>query len=91
MNGKRIMRTLGGVALCSVAVIVFLVGFVAVIDPAGSKMADDGDPLGKPPSRSSSALICLVGVGVFIGGRWLMRTGNRTRSEAEQANAAYRR
>lgn len=90
MSGKNIMRAGGGVALCSIAVIVFLVGFVAVIDPVGTKMADDGDPFGKPPSRWSSALICLAGIGMFIGGRWVMRTGNGTRSEAE-AKAFYRR
>ena len=82
---------LGGVTLCSVAAILFLVGLVAIINPAGTKMADDGNPFGEPPSRWSSALICLAGVGVLMGGRWLIRTGNGTRSAAEPANAAYRR
>lgn len=91
MTRSKTVRAIGGVTLCSVAVIVILVGLVAVIDPVGTKMADDGDPFGKPPSRLSSALICLAGIGIFTGGRWLMRTRNENETMAEQANAAYRR
>jgi hypothetical protein len=91
MTGRKIIHAVGGLSLCSIAVIVFLVGVVAVIDPAGTKMADDGDPFGTPPSRLGSAVVCLEGIGLFIGGCLLMRTGNGTRSEAEPANPAYRR
>lgn len=85
------MRALGGAALCCTAIIVFLLGFVAIIDPAGTKMADDGDPFGKPASRWSAALISLVGIGIFIGGRWVTRTGNGTGVKADPADAANRR
>lgn len=88
MTGNKTVRAIGSVTLCSIAVIVFLVGLAAVIDPVGTKMADDGDPFGKPPSRLSSALICLAGIGVFMGGRWPMRTGN---GNGTKANTAYRR
>lgn len=87
MTGKKIMSAIGGVALCSIAVIMFLVGVLAVIDPVGTKMADDGDPFGKPLSHVCSSLICLAAIGMFMGGRWLMRTGNVKRTEAEPPSA----
>jgi len=44
-----------------------------IFDPSGSKMADDGDPFGTPPSLLSSLFIlfvslCVCGAGAFL--RW---------------------
>jgi hypothetical protein len=58
--------------------ILLLIGFLGIaaslfemFDPSGSKMADDGDPFGTPPSLLSSLFIlfislCLCGVGAFL-------------------------
>lgn len=46
-------------------------GLVAILDPVGTKMADDADPFGTPPSLIESALFTLVfavitGVGFLV-------------------------
>jgi hypothetical protein len=58
--------------------ILLLVGFLGsaaslfeIFDPAGSKMADDADPFGTPPSLLSSLVIlfislCICGAGAFL-------------------------
>ncbi len=58
--------------------ILLLIGFLGtaaslfeIFDPAGSKMADDADPFGTPPSLLSSLVIlfislCICGAGAFL-------------------------
>jgi hypothetical protein len=58
--------------------ILLLIGFLGapgavfeIFDPAGSKMADDADPLGTAPSLLSSLVIlfislCICGAGAFL-------------------------
>ena len=42
------MRTLGGLVLAGLAVVLLIVEGIALIDPAGTKLADDSDPFGSP-------------------------------------------
>jgi hypothetical protein len=42
------MRTLGGLILAALAAVLLLVEAIALIDPAGTKLADDADPFGSP-------------------------------------------
>ncbi len=47
-------------------------GIIEIIDPVGSKMADDNDPLGVPPSFGESLFITCVYALIFIIGTWLV-------------------
>jgi|CXWL01.1.fsa_nt_gi hypothetical protein len=52
------MKFLGrliGAMLMGLAVVGVLFCVLAMIDPRGSKMSDDGDPFGEPPSLAESA------------------------------------
>jgi len=46
----------------TIGVVVILTGIVTVLDPVGTKMADDGDPFGPPRSRIWSLFGTLCGV-----------------------------
>ena len=45
-----------------------LLGIIAIIDPVGTKMANDGDPFGVPPTISESLTLTLIYVFVFFLG-----------------------
>jgi hypothetical protein len=45
---------------------------VALLDPVGTKMADDSDPFGTPPSLIESLFSTLISVGIFSLGIWLV-------------------
>ncbi len=47
-------------------------GIIEIIDPVGSKMSDDNDPLGVPRSFIESLFITCVYALVFIMGIWLV-------------------
>lgn len=81
----KIAKVIGVVLGLGVAIfgsLGILVSLVAIVDPIGTKMADDGDPFGVPPSMLGSVIVCLVylsvcGAGVFV--TWLSlrkRTAN---------------
>jgi hypothetical protein len=42
------MRTLSGLVLAGLALVLLFVEILALIDPAGTKLADDADPFGPP-------------------------------------------
>ena len=48
-------------------------GVLAIVDPVGSKAADDADPFGTPPTRRESLRITLVYVLVGASGYVLLR------------------
>lgn len=75
---KRLGVVLAGLVLTVFAAIFFLVSLLAIIDPVGTKMADDNDPFGSPPSRLSSVLLCGGAVGLFFLGAYLMKWKPRT-------------
>ena len=45
---------------------------LTILDPIGSKMSDDGDPFGVPPSRVESALMYLGYLVILALGIWLL-------------------
>lgn len=48
------------------------IGILGLLDPVGSKMADDSDPFGAPPSFLESGLFTLIFLSMAIFGIWLM-------------------
>jgi hypothetical protein len=46
--------------------LVLGVGIIGIVDPTGSKQADDGDPFGEPPSRWWSATLTAVGLVLML-------------------------
>jgi hypothetical protein len=58
--------------LIAIGCVVALVGVIAVIDPVGTKAADDSDPFGAPPPRWQSAAFTVAGLGLIGGGVFLI-------------------
>jgi uncharacterized RDD family membrane protein YckC len=67
--------------LCTAVIgsILALSGFLGVVDPAGSKHADDSDPFGPPGGRLYPAVLTLVGAALIL---WPLVPLVRTRSAA---------
>ena len=49
---------------------------LALVDPVGTKMADDADPFGAPPSRSKTAIAMLVTIAGGVVGLALLKGRN---------------
>jgi hypothetical protein len=49
-----------------IGVVAIGVGIVALVDPAGSQMANDSDPFGTPVSRYHSLSTIMAGVGIIL-------------------------
>lgn len=64
------MKRLLGHSLIVVGVLTLLAGAIGWVD-AGSKMADDNDPFGSPRSRSTLAVIVVLGIVSCAVGRRL--------------------
>lgn len=62
----------GGIMLLFLSSFGVMVGIVAMIDPVGTKMSDDGDPFGVPPSFVESLSLTLFYAGNFFVGVWLI-------------------
>ena len=67
----KIFAGISGLLLLLVGCVGSLVSIVAIFDPVGTQMADEGDPFGPPRSLVSSVLILLLylavcGVGTFL-------------------------
>ncbi|NOT46260.1 MAG: hypothetical protein HOP17_00725 [Acidobacteria bacterium] len=65
------VRVISGIIVSLFGAVGLLFGLIAILDPVGTKMADDPDPFGTPPSRIESALLTLAfaviaGIGVLI-------------------------
>ena len=54
--------------LCTALIgsILAVIGFLGVVDPVGSKQADDSDPFGPPGGRAYPALLMLIGVSLVL-------------------------
>ena len=71
-----------GRAIC--AALLFIVGILvvgvaifALIDPVGTKMADDNDPFGTPVPRLGSALVLIAGMSLVLAGGLIVRAAIR--------------
>jgi hypothetical protein len=72
MSAGKIVARVSGLFLLISGLIGTAVALLSIIDPVASKMADDGDPFGTPPSLLSSASILLVYLGVAGIGAFLV-------------------
>jgi hypothetical protein len=43
-----------------------LLSFLALIDPVGSKHADDSDPFGPPDGRAYPAVVMVIGIALVL-------------------------
>jgi hypothetical protein len=68
----RMRRTLGWF-LIAVGIISILVGVVALLDPVGTKMSDDGDPFGRPGPWYESAILVVLGLAICVAGTYAKR------------------
>jgi len=71
MSAVKIVARVLGVFLLLSGLFGTAVALFSIVDPVASKMADDGDPFGTPPSLLNSLTILLVylgvsGVGAFV-------------------------
>jgi hypothetical protein len=69
---KRAVKMMASGLLVFISLLGVLVSLIAIADPVGTKMADDNDPFGPPPSRISLLVMMLLllaigAVGVYIG------------------------
>ncbi len=72
MRRLQLYRLIGG-ALVLLALAAMPVQILALVDPAGTKMADDADPFGVPPSRSKTAITMLVTAAVGLASVTLLK------------------
>lgn len=73
MRGFRIL----GVALAMLGSCSALIAVVALLDPVGTKLADDGAPFGVPASPAASWLLLAASVLVAAIGHRLFRRSGR--------------
>ncbi|MEM7468729.1 MAG: hypothetical protein AAF387_17820, partial [Pseudomonadota bacterium] len=60
---------LTGLFLSAIGILGVLVSITAIIDPVGTKLADDGDPFGIPPSLSETIIVTgIYFLVVVVGG-----------------------
>ena len=70
-----VMRRFAGTMAFAVAAALAFLELIALIDPAGTKMADDAAPFGDSQiAWYEHAAVILTTVALFIVGCWLRRT-----------------
>jgi hypothetical protein len=72
MSAVKIVAGVSGLFLLLGGLVGTAVSLLAIIDPVGTKMADDGDPFGAPPSLVTSLSILLVYLGISSVGAFLV-------------------
>ena len=81
------MRTFAGFVLLGLAAVLLFFEVIALLDPVGTKMADDSDPFGPPPPWYGHVVwfgvIAAVGA---LGARLVWRKGSPERRERDAAD-----
>ena len=77
MSAAKIVARVSGLFLLISGLICSTVALLSILDPVASKLADDGDPFGTPPSRLDSLLILSVYFGVSCVGAFLVWKSGR--------------
>ena len=72
MQAGMAMRRLLGLVIVLVALIGLFLSIVELLDPVGTKMADDGDPFGPPEPWYVPATLLLLSVTFGGFGLWLL-------------------
>jgi hypothetical protein len=68
-----VIRKISGIFLALFASAMSLDEFFSIIDPAGSKMTDDSDPFGMPPSVEEHAMYIFAIVAIYTLAYFLLR------------------
>ena len=76
----KALRIAFGLSLVLFALVLGGVALFAIFDPAGSKLADDGDPFGPPPSRAVSVVMFGASIAINIVGMLLIVRSTSKRS-----------
>lgn len=61
----KVLSITAGIGLTLLSLLACGLFLIAIVDPAGTQMANDNDPFGPPPSRASSA--AGLGISALIG------------------------
>ena len=77
MNAEVTVRATLAAVFIVIGLLIVLVSLGALLDPVGTKHADDGDPFGPPPSRLESTAILLFGCGFLVLAALLVRAAVR--------------
>jgi len=72
------------IVIGGIAAVVYAMG---IIDPVGTKMADDGDPFGAAPSWQAGAIGLVVSLAVVGMGGWLTFFRRPTSRQPEAGDA----
>ena len=72
MSAAKIVARISGLFLLLSGLFGTAVAVFSMLDPVASKMADDGDPFGTPPSLLGSLSILLIYLGVSGVGAFLI-------------------
>ena len=78
---KRLLSIVAGFGLSLLGLVGSFVSILAIIDPVGTKMADDADPFGLPPTTAESSLVLLAYMAIMSIGAWLSWRGARKSAE----------
>lgn len=72
--GTKLWLLFGGLVLVGLGLLFAGVGLLGLIDPIGSKLSDDADPLGSITARDYiwGVVLVIVGVAKIIGGGYLI-------------------
>jgi hypothetical protein len=74
----RLLIFILGMFVGGIGLLVGLLEVIAIIDPVGTKLADDADPLGDPYILPvQHAFHILLTVGLLSASYWLMRQADR--------------
>jgi len=84
----RIFRITSGVSLILFSLLACGLSFIAIIDPVGTKMADDNDPFGPPPSRVCSLCKLCIYFGVGAAAVYIIRRPSRSKPDSNATKIA---
>ena len=71
------MKKLIGILLIPIIFVLGVGEFIAIVDPKGTKMADDSDPFGPPPPWWVHAVYTAVILSLRWTSYWLLTSRNK--------------
>lgn len=77
----KYLKVIFGFSLSLLGIVGIFIGLIGIIDPIGSKMADDGNPFGAPISTGGSILITIGYILVLIFGLWLVKAAFKKKNK----------
>ena len=78
----NVLKGISGAVFLTFGLLGCAVSLFGIIDPSGSKLADDGDPFGTPPSIVSSLAVLIVYVAITAFGAYLLSRLKGSRHDA---------